>query len=133
VPFYGQGMNAAFEDCVVLDECLAEFPDNRERAFAEYFVRRKENGDALADLAVDNFIEMRDKTASKIFRAKKKLDHLLEGLLPGIYLPLYTMVTFTRIPYAEAARRARCQDRIIYATIIVAMALIIVSLLVALR
>src|SRR6202162_3705436 len=64
VPFYGQGMNAAFEDCVVLDECLAAFPENRERAFTEYFSRRKENADALADLAVDNFIEMRDKTAS---------------------------------------------------------------------
>jgi kynurenine 3-monooxygenase len=117
VPFYGQGMNAAFEDCVVLDECLAEFPDNRERAFIEYFVRRKGNADALADLAVDNFIEMRDKTASRAFRAKKKLDHLLEGLLPGVYLPLYTMVTFTRIPYAEAARRARRQDRIIYGSL----------------
>lgn len=118
VPFYGQGMNAAFEDCVVLDECLAAFPNNRERAFAEYFSRRKANADALAGLAVHNFIEMRDKTASKTFRAKKKLDHLLEGLLPGIYLPLYVMVTFTRIPYAEAARRARRQDRIIYASLI---------------
>jgi kynurenine 3-monooxygenase len=117
VPFYGQGMNAAFEDCVVLDECLAEFPDNRERAFAEYFARRKENADALADLAVDNFIEMRDKTASRKFRAKKKLDHLLEAALPGVYLPLYTMVTFTRIPYAEAARRARRQDRIVYTSL----------------
>ncbi|MDQ6625332.1 MAG: FAD-dependent monooxygenase, partial [Verrucomicrobiota bacterium] len=78
VPFYGQGMNAAFEDCVVLDECLAEFSNDRERAFREYFLRRKPNADALADLAVDNFIEMRDKTASKTFRAKKKLDHLLE-------------------------------------------------------
>jgi kynurenine 3-monooxygenase len=117
VPFYGQGMNAAFEDCVVLDECLAEFPRDRQRAFAEYFLRRKENADALADLAVHNFIEMRDKTASKTFRAKKKLDHLLEGLLRGIYLPLYAMVTFTRIPYAEAARRARRQDRIVYACI----------------
>ncbi|MFZ3375495.1 MAG: NAD(P)/FAD-dependent oxidoreductase [Chthoniobacterales bacterium] len=131
VPFYGQGMNAAFEDCVVLDECLKEFPDNRERAFAEYFSRRKENADALADLAVENFIERRDKPASRTFRAKKKLDHLLEAALPGIYLPLYTMVTFTRTPYAEAARRARRQDRIIYATIIVAMALVIVSLLLA--
>ena len=117
VPFYGQGMNAAFEDCVVLDQCLAEFPDNREHAFAEYFSRRKENADALADLAVHNFIEMRDKTASKLFRAKKKLDHLLEGLFPGIYLPLYAMVTFTRIPYAEAARRARLQDRIVYGSL----------------
>jgi kynurenine 3-monooxygenase len=119
VPFYGQGMNAAFEDCVVLDECLAAFPDNRENAFAEYFHRRKENADALADLAVANFIEMRDKTASKTFRAKKKLDHWLEAALPGIYLPLYTMVTFTRMPYAAAARRARIQDAIIYGAIVV--------------
>jgi len=124
VPFYGQGMNAAFEDCVVLDECLAEFApatagpsvggQDRQRAFAEYFDRRKINSDALADLAVQNFIEMRDKTASRAFRAKKRLDHFLEATLPGIYLPLYTMVTFTRIPYAEAARRARRQDRIVY-------------------
>jgi kynurenine 3-monooxygenase len=114
VPFYGQGMNAAFEDCVVLDECLAAFPENRENAFAEYFQHRKENADALAHLAVANFIEMRDKTASKTFRAKKKLDYWLEAALPGIYLPLYTMVTFTRIPYARAARRARLQDGIVY-------------------
>ncbi len=117
VPFYGQGMNAAFEDCVVLDECLAEFPQDRQRAFAEYFVRRKENADALADLAVDNFIEMRDKTASRTFRAKKKLDHFLEALLPGVYLPLYAMVTFTRMPYATAAKRARFQDRIVYGSL----------------
>jgi kynurenine 3-monooxygenase len=125
VPFYGQGMNAAFEDCVVLDECLEKFSDNHERAFAEYFSRRKENADALADLAIGNFIEMRDKTASKTFRAKKKLDHFLEAALPGIYLPLYTMVTFTRIPYAEAARRARLQDRIVYASLIAITAFLI--------
>src|ERR1700738_1923902 len=91
VPFYGQGMNAAFEDCVVLDECLAEFPQDRQRGFAEYFHRRKENADALADLALQNFIEMRDKTASRTFRAKKKLDHFLEAVFPALYLPLYTM------------------------------------------
>src|SRR5438093_1048775 len=129
VPFYGQGMNAAFEDCVVLDECLAEFPDNRERAFAEYFARRKENADALADLAVENFIEMRDKTASRTFRAKKKLDHALEAALPGIYLPLYTMVTFTRIPYAEAAQRARRQDSIIYTGLTLISAIIVALLI----
>src|SRR2546430_5626353 len=116
VPFYGQGMNAAFEDCVVMDECLEKFPDNRERAFREYFSRRKENADALADLAIGNFIEMRDKTASKTFRAKNKLDHALEAALPGIYLRLYTMVTFTRIPYATAAKRARVQDALVYAS-----------------
>lgn len=127
VPFYGQGMNASFEDCVVLDECLAEFPDDRARAFAEYSTRRIENADALADLALENFIEMRDKTASPVFRAKKKLDHWLEGVLPGMYLPLYTMVSFTRIPYAEAARRARVQDWIIYSclvAVLIALALL---------
>src|SRR4029434_5763880 len=117
VPFYGQGMNAAFEDCVVLDECLEQFPDKRELAFAEYFRRRKENRDALAALAIGNFIEMRDKTASKTFRAKKKLDHSLEAALPGIYLPLYTMVTFTRIPYRRAAKRARVQDSLVYGSL----------------
>jgi kynurenine 3-monooxygenase len=120
-------MNAAFEDCVVFDECLEKFPGNRERAFAEYFSRRKRNSDALADLAVHNFIEMRDKTASRTFRAKKKLDHILEGVLPGAYLPLYTMVTFTRIPYAEAAQRARHQDRIVY-TLMIIVALLVLTL-----
>ena len=132
VPFYGQGMNAAFEDCVVLDKCLAEFPQDRHRAFAEYFSRRKENTDALADLAIENFIEMRDKTASRVFRAKKQLDHLLEGLLPGIYLPLYTMVTFTRIPYAKAARRAQLQDRIVCGTVLLGVALILGFFVIAL-
>ncbi len=127
VPFYGQGMNAAFEDCVVFDECLAEFPNDRKRAFAEYFARRKENADALADLAVHNFFEMRDKTASRAFRAKTKLDHTLEGLLPGLYLPLYTMVSFTSIPYAEAQRRARRQDTLVYAGLF-GLALLVVLL-----
>jgi len=129
VPFYGQGMNAAFEDCVVLDECLEESPENRERAFAEYFRRRKENADALADLAVGNFIEMRDKTASKTFRAKKKLDHALEAALPGIYLPLYTMVTFTRMPYATAAKRAQIQDSLVYASLFVSAAILLAAML----
>lgn len=129
VPFYGQGMNAAFEDCVVLDQCLAAYPDNREKAFAEYYASRKENADALAGLAVANFIEMRDKTASKLFRAKKKLDHALEAALPGIYLPLYTMVTFTRMPYAKAARRASSQDAIVYCA--VGLLLLIAALIAA--
>jgi kynurenine 3-monooxygenase len=112
-------MNAAFEDCVVLDQCMEQYSDDRTRAFAEYFLRRKINADALADLAVQNFIEMRDKTASRAFRTKKSLDHLLEGALPGVYLPLYAMVTFTRMPYAKAGSRARLQDRIVYVGLIV--------------
>jgi kynurenine 3-monooxygenase len=129
VPFYGQGMNAAFEDCVVLDDCIEEFPESRERAFTDYFRRRKENADALADLAIGNFIEMRDKTASKTFRAKRKLDHALEAALPGKYLPLYTMVTFTRMPYAKAAKRAQIQDSLVYASLFVIAAILIAAML----
>src|SRR2546423_3515833 len=129
VPFYGQGMNAAFEDCVVLDESLQDFPHDRERAFAQYFRRRKEHADALADLAIGNFIEMRDKTASKTFRAQKKPDHPPHAALPDRYLPLYTMVTFTRIPYAEAARRARLQDALVYASLLVLTAITVAAAL----
>ncbi len=76
------------------------------------------------------FVEMRDKTASRAFRATKKLDHFLEATLPGIYLPLYTMVTFTRIPYAHAARRARLQDRFVYAGLIaLVMSILALSIL----
>src|SRR5213076_2848551 len=129
VPFYGQGMNAAFEDCVVLDECLQDFTHDRDRAFTQYFHRRKQNVDALADLAIGNFIEMRNKTASKTFRAKKKLDHALEAALPGKYLPLYTMVTFTRMPYAKAAKRAQIQDSLMYASLLLIAAILVAAML----
>jgi kynurenine 3-monooxygenase len=71
---------------------------------------------------------MRDKTASRVFRTKKKLDHMLEAAAPKIYLPLYTMVTFTRIPYAKAARRARVQDGIVYGGLFSVAALIILMI-----
>src|SRR6478672_3826486 len=117
--------------CLVGDAAHAvePFPENRERAFTEYFHRRKKNADALADLAIGNFIEMRDKTASKTFRAKKKLDHVLEAALRGIYLPLYTMVTFTRIPYAAAAKRARLQDSLVYGSFLVVAATSVAAIL----
>lgn len=109
VPFYGQGMNASFEDCVVLDDCLTQYRD-RAAAFAAYSERRKENVDALADLALYNYVEMRDHTASPLFLAKKAFERALARLLPGLYIPLYALVTFTRTPYAQAVRRARRQN-----------------------
>jgi len=116
VPFYGQGMNAAFEDCVALDECIAGGGGDWARVFADYESRRKENVDALADLAIANFVEMRDKTASRSFHLRKKLERTLHRRLAGWYTPLYTMVSFTRTPYAEAVRKARRQDRIVLVT-----------------
>lgn len=113
VPFYGQGANASFEDCTALHECVKQFAPDWERIFVEYERRRRENADAIADLAINNFLEMRDKTASRAFHAKKRIERTLHTLLPGTYTPLYTMVSFTRTPYAEAVRRARRQDRIV--------------------
>jgi len=109
VPFYGQGANAAFEDCVVLNECLLEHPSDRGEAFARYHALRKKNTDALADLSLANFVEMRDHTASRAFLAGKKLENVFHRLLPFWFVPLYTLVTFTRTPYAEAVRKARRQ------------------------
>lgn len=111
VPFLGQGMNAAFEDCSVLMECLARHA-GPEGAFEEYEARRKPHLDALARMCVENFVEMRDRVGSRLFVLKKKLDLLLHALLPRWYVPLYTMVEFTRIPYRDAVERARRQERV---------------------
>jgi kynurenine 3-monooxygenase len=115
VPFLGQGMNAAFEDCTVLHECLLEAKWDWERASARYEALRREHADTLADLCVENFVEMRDRVASPWFVLRKRMEVLLHALLPRWYLPLYTMIEFTRIPYGDAVRRARRQDRIVAA------------------
>lgn len=109
VPFYGQGANAAFEDVAVLDECLERHGDDLSGAFEEVEARRKEHTDALADLAIGNFYEMRDKTASRVFLIGKKFEKALARALPFWFVPLYYMVTFSRTPYADAVRRAAWQ------------------------
>ena len=131
VPFYGQGANASFEDCVVLDECLRDHAENLEQAFSEYDRRRKIHVDTLADLAIDNFIEMRDRVSSKSFLLKKKLEHAFHRALPGWYLPLYTMVTFSRIPYADAVARNRRQNRILTASVVIVLVLVLIAVGVA--
>jgi kynurenine 3-monooxygenase len=113
VPFLGQGMNAAFEDCSVLMGCLNEHPNDFAAAFAEYEAKRKPHLDTLADLCVENFIEMRDRVGSRLFVWKKRLSVLLHALFPHRYLPLYTMVEFTRIGYADAVKRSRRQAWIV--------------------
>jgi len=118
VPFYGQGANAAFEDCVVLDQCLREVGDRAE-AFARYQRLRQRNTDALADLSLENFVEMRDKTASRLFLLEKKLEKALHRAFPSWFVPLYTLVTFTRTPYAEAVARAGRQWRAVQAALVV--------------
>jgi kynurenine 3-monooxygenase len=118
VPFLGQGMNAAFESCTVLSRCLAQQAPAWETAFRSYESQRKVHVDTLAELCLDNFIEMRDLVGSRAFLLKKRWEILLHRLLPRWYLPLYTLITFTRTPYAVALQRARRQDRIVHGLLV---------------
>jgi kynurenine 3-monooxygenase len=113
VPFFGQGANAAFEDCLALDAALTRNPSDVARAFREYETERRPNTDAIADLALANFHEMRDRVASPLFRFEKRAQAVLHRLFPRWFIPLYTMISFTRIPYAEARSRARLQARVV--------------------
>jgi kynurenine 3-monooxygenase len=128
VPFYGQGANASFEDCIVLDEALRESPGDVAEALRAYELRRKRHADALADLAIGNFLEMRDKTASRTFLFGKRIEKLLAKLFPGRFVPLYYMVTFSRTPYADAVRRARAQWRTVVAAAGSILAVILAAL-----
>ena len=98
----------------------------------DYEALRKENTDALADLCIENFIEMRDRVGSRVFLLKKKLEVLLHRLFPRWYLPLYTLVTFTRTPYAEALRRVQRQKSIVRTFICCVLTFVLVILFVVL-
>lgn len=106
VPFYGQGMNCGFEDVVEMDRCLAETGDDWATALPRYAERRRPNADAIADLALDNFVEMRDRVASPVFRTQKRAEHALERRLPEHFVSLYELVSFSTVPYSQVRRRA---------------------------
>ena len=111
LPFFGQGANCGFEDVVELDRCLAEVGDDWTLALPMYQERRRHNAEAIAQLAKENFIEMRDKVGSRSFLLTRRLEHAVEKVLPGTYLSRYEMVSFTTIPYAEVIERAKRQQR----------------------
>lgn len=114
VPFYGQGMNASFEDVVVLDEMIDKYEGDWPKIFSEYEKERKKDTDAIADLAVDNFDEMKEHTASELFQAKRKLELSFEIEFPNEYNSKYSLVTFNEnIPYSVAMKRGRAQDKAI--------------------
>jgi kynurenine 3-monooxygenase len=112
VPFFGQGMNAGFEDCTILMDILDREP-RWERAFAELSRARKPDADAIADLAVENFVEMRDKVADPEFVLWKEVEAELSRRFPGEYLSRYQLVTFTRIPYRVAQEAGRVQSSLL--------------------
>ena len=116
VPFFGQGANCAFEDCVALDEALAESGLRRGRALQRYQQRRKPNTDSIADLALENFVEMSDKVNSPVFQWQTRIRHGLERALAGRYVSRYELVSFTTTPYAQIEGRIARQDRAVAGT-----------------
>jgi kynurenine 3-monooxygenase len=113
VPFYGQGANCAFEDVVELDRCLDDTGGSWARALPLFEARRRENTEAIAEMALANFVEMRDKVASPVFRLQKQVEHGLERLLPGTYVSRYELVSFSTTPYAEVQQRVRRQHQLL--------------------
>jgi kynurenine 3-monooxygenase len=110
VPFFGQGINCGFEDCTVFLDLVDRHGAAWKRVFSEFEQSRKVNTDAIADLAVENFVEMRDRVADPRFLLRKKIELALEAKYPQRFVPKYAMVTFHRVPYSTALKRGQVQD-----------------------
>merc|ERR1711990_785619 len=110
VPFYGQGMNCGMEDCLVMEDSIDKNPGNLGAALEHYSETRNPDAEAICDLAMYNYIEMRDLVNKKSFLIRKKLDNLLHWMFPNWWVPLYTSVTFTRMRYHHCVSNRAWQD-----------------------
>lgn len=113
VPFYGQGMNAGFEDCTILAGLIDKHGDDWTTILETYHDMRKPNGDAVANLALKNFVEMRDKVADADFLQRKKIEKELVRRYPKEFISVYEMVSFTHIPYSTAMACIEAQDELL--------------------
>ena len=113
VPFHGQGMNAAFESCIVLDTCMRDHPGDWATAFSEFEQGRKPDTDAIADMAVANYVEMSSSVVDERYQLKRAVALELDRLWPEQFTPRYAMVMFDTIPYAEVQRRAALQGEVL--------------------
>jgi len=113
VPFHGQGMNCGFEDAVELAGLLDAHRDDPAWTFAEFERRRRPNAEAIAKMALENYVEMRDSVADASFLLRRELGRVLAERHPGRFVPRYSMVTFTRMPYAQAFARGAIQDALL--------------------
>lgn len=113
VPFFGQGMNAGFEDCSVMYSLMNKHNEDWDKIFKEYEVLRKPNGDAVQDLSLLNYIVMRDKVADPMFLLQQKVERRMAELYPGNYFPMYSMVSFSEIEYQVALNKGKEQDQLI--------------------
>lgn len=113
VPFFGQGMNCGFEDCSVLNSLMEKYGEDWSSILQEYQLLRKPDGDAIADLAINNFVEMRDKVADPVFILQKKIEAAFSAKHPDKWTPAYSLVTFSpEVRYSEALRRGHLQQGI---------------------
>ena len=113
VPFFGQGINCGFEDCSCLVELLDQHGADWPQVCAAFEKERKVNTDAIADMAIENFVEMRDRVADSRFLLRKKIELALGAKYPRFFVSQYAMVTFHRIPYSVALARGAVQDRML--------------------
>lgn len=113
VPSYGQGANSGFEDCSVLADCIADSAGDWRRAFARYEALRKPNAEAIADLALEHFHELRDLVGDPDFLLRKRIERRINELFPDRYSPLYALISFTDLPYVEALQRDREQRTLV--------------------
>ena len=112
VPFYGQGMNSGFEDCTILDELLDEYEEDWATVIKMFSETRPKDTNAIADLALRNFIEMRDLVADPQFLLRKEMEAYFNKQYVGRFNPLYSLVTFSHVPYSQALKEGHDQDRL---------------------
>jgi len=132
LPFYGQGMNAAFEDCNVFDKLFEEFGGDMNKILPIYTTLRKPDSDAIAQLAVENYEEMRAKVASPIFLYRKRFEALLHTLFPRHFVPQYTMIAFTNMRYSQVITRRNIQNVLLNRLFVGSVTTVTVALVVAL-
>ncbi|MEC8738754.1 MAG: NAD(P)/FAD-dependent oxidoreductase [Bacteroidota bacterium] len=113
VPFYGQGMNSSFEDCVILDDMMEKYLPDWDKVFEAYQNERKPNAEAIADLALQNFLEMRDLVGDEKFLYQKKIEHKICSLYPNLFKSQYEMVTFSNQPYKEALHKGHKNTQLV--------------------
>ena len=112
VPFFGQGMNASFQDCVVFNSLINDYGENWEKVFNSFSSKQVKNGYAIANMALENYIEMRDSVNDTSYLKRRELELNLEKKFPNKFIPRYSMVSFHQIPYEEVYRRGEIQFKL---------------------
>jgi len=130
VPFFGQGMNAGLEDCEVLSQILDKNDDNFQAAFEEFSETRSENAHAICDLAMNNYVEMRDLVTRLSFRMRKTVDDFLFWLMPNTWMPLYNSVSFSNMPYKKCVENREWQDNVLRRAKITLMGALLASIII---